>query len=66
MDEVYIRTDDLARFVREDYFNNKDFITLDEFYRAFEELSADYDRLKEDYEIVTSASIGYDEHDDYC
>lgn len=66
MDEVYIRTDDLARFVREDYFNNKDFITLDEFYRAFEELSADYGRLKEDYEIATSVSIGYDEHDDYC
>lgn len=50
MDEVYIRTDDLARFVKEDYFNNKDFITLDEFYRAFEELSSDYDILKEKYE----------------
>lgn len=50
MDEVYIKTDDLARFVKEDYFNNKDFITLEEFYRAFEELSSDYDILKEKYE----------------
>lgn len=50
MDEVYIRTDDLARFVKEDYFDNKDFITLDDFYRAFEELSSDYDILKEKYE----------------
>ena len=50
MDEVYIRTDDLAKFVKEDYFDNKDFITLDEFYRAFEELSSDYDILKEKYE----------------
>lgn len=66
MDEVYIRTEDLAPWVAREYFNNKDFITLDEFYRAFEELSADYDRLKEDYEVTKSASIGYDEHDDYC
>jgi hypothetical protein len=50
MDEVYIRTDDLAKFVKENYFDNKDFITLDEFYRAFEELSSDYDILKEKYE----------------
>lgn len=50
MDEVYIRTDDLAKFVKEDYFDNRDFITLDEFYRAFEELSSDYDILKEKYE----------------
>lgn len=50
MDEVYIKTDDLARFVKEDYFDNKDFITLEEFYRAFEELSSDYDILKEKYE----------------
>lgn len=50
MDEVYIKTDDLAKFVKEDYFDNRDFITLDEFYRAFEELSSDYDILKEKYE----------------
>ena len=50
MDEVYIRTDDLAKFVKEDYFDNRDFITLDEFYRAFEQLSSDYDILKEKYE----------------
>ena len=56
----------MAKWVREKHFNNKDFITLDEFYRAFEELSDDYDRLKDDYEIATSTSIGYDEHEDYC
>ena len=50
MDEVYIRTEDLAKFVREDYFKNKDFITLDEFYRAFEELSSDYEILEEKYQ----------------
>lgn len=50
MDEVYIKTDDLAKFVKEDYFDNRDFITLEEFYRAFEELSSDYDILKEKYE----------------
>ena len=66
MDEVYIRTEDMARWVAEKYFNNKDFITLDEFYRAFEDLSADYDRLKEEYETAMSVSIGYDEHKDYC
>lgn len=65
MDEVYIRTDDLAKFVKEDYFNNKDFITLEEFYRAFEELSDDYDRLKEDFDAVTCIPDG-DEHEDYC
>ena len=66
MDEVYIRTEDMASWVAEKYFNNKDFITLDEFYRAFEELSDDYDRLQEEHEIATSTSIGYDEHEDYC
>ena len=50
MDEVYIRTDDLAKFVKEDYFDNRDFVTLEDFYRAFEELSDDYDILKEKYE----------------
>ena len=67
MDEVYIRTDDLARFVKEDYFNNKDFITLDEFYRAFEELAGDYDRLKEEYEYATSTHEPdpYDTWQDY-
>jgi len=53
MNEVYLRTDDLARFVKEDYFDNRDFITLDEFYRAFEELSSDYDILKEKYDDLT-------------
>lgn len=48
MDEVYIRTEDMARWVAEKYFNNKDFITLDEFYRAFEELSCDYEILEEE------------------
>lgn len=50
MDEVYIRTDDLAKFVKQDYFDNRDFITLDEFYRAFEELSSDYESLQEKYQ----------------
>ena len=50
MDEVYVKTDIFARFVKEDYFDNRDFITLEEFYRAFEELSSDYDILKEKYE----------------
>lgn len=59
MDEVYIRTDDLAVFVKKDYFNNKDFITLDEFYRAFEELSSDYDILKEKYEDLINNDEGY-------
>lgn len=48
MDEVYIKTLDMARWVAEKYFNNKDFITLDEFYRAFEELSCDYEILEEE------------------
>lgn len=47
MDEVYIRTDDLARWVKENYFDNRDFITIDEFYRAFEQLSSDYEVLEE-------------------
>lgn len=66
MDEVYIRTEDMASWVVERYFDNRDFITLEDFYRAFEQLSDDYDRLQEDYEITTSSSIGYDEHEDYC
>lgn len=73
MDEVYIRTDDLAKWVKEDYFNNKDFITLDEFYKIFEELSADYDKLKEEFDdykqevndnykfVGQAEQIGYDE-----
>lgn len=52
MDEVYIRTQDMAQWVAERYFNNKDFITLDEFYRAFEELSCDYENLEEKLEIL--------------
>ena len=66
MDEVYIRTDDMAKWVRETYFENKDFITLEEFYQAFEELSGDYDNLKEEYEIATTTQDEYDEHQDYC
>lgn len=52
MNEVYINTYDLAKFVRENYFNNKDFITLEEFYRAFEELDSDYEHLKEEYDLL--------------
>ena len=59
MDEVYIKTDDLAKFIKEDYFDNKDFITLDEFYRAFEELSSDYDILKEKYDDLTLGKEEY-------
>jgi len=50
MDEVYIKTDDLAKWVKTDYFENKDFITLDEFYRKFEDLCGDYDKLKEEFD----------------
>ena len=50
MDEVYIRTDDLAKFVKQDYFDNRDFITLEDFYRAFEQLSSDYESLQEKYQ----------------
>ena len=53
MDEIYLRTDDLAKFVKEDYFDNREFITLEDFYRAFEDLSADYDILKEKYDDLT-------------
>lgn len=49
MDEVYIRTQDMAKWVREKHFNDRDFITLDEFYRAFEELSDAYDTLQEEH-----------------
>lgn len=65
MDEVYIRTQDMAKWVREKHFNDKDFITLDEFYRAFEQLSDDYDRLKEDFDAVTCIPDS-DEHENYC
>ena len=50
MDEVYIRTQDMARWVAERYFDNRDFVTLEDFYRAFEQLSDDYDRLREEFE----------------
>ena len=63
MDEVYIRTQDMASWVAKKYFSNKDFITLDEFYRAFEELSDDYDRLQEDFDNMKEP---YDEYEDYC
>ena len=64
MNEVYIRTQDMASWVAERYFDNRDFITLDEFYRAFEELSDEYDRLEEEFDDMTTVS--YDEHEDYC
>jgi len=63
MDEVYIRTQDMAKWVAEKYFGNKDFITLDEFYRAFEDLSDDYDRLKEEFEEMTSLNNDADERE---
>lgn len=50
MDEVYIKTEDLAKWVKEQYFDSKDFITLDEFYRAFEDLASENDNLREIYE----------------
>lgn len=59
MDEVYIRTQDMAKWVAEKYFNNKDFITLDEFYRAFEELSSDYEILEEHYEFLKNEDEQY-------
>ena len=55
----------MAKWVREKHFNDKDFITLDEFYRAFEQLSDDYDRLKEDFDAVTCIPDS-DEHENYC
>ncbi|MBR5227500.1 MAG: hypothetical protein IKV94_02570 [Clostridia bacterium] len=64
MDEVYINTYDMAKWVREKHFNNKDFITLDEFYRVFEELSDAYEILQEEFDKMTQDA--YDEHEDYC
>ena len=59
MDEVYIRTEDMASWVVEKYFENKDFITLDEFYRAFEDLSCDYDMLEEKIEDLKNDDEDY-------
>lgn len=75
MDEVYIRTEDMASWVVDKYFENSDFITLDEFYRAFEDLSCDYEMLEEKFEdfkqnveenyrqIDVAEQIGY--HEDW-
>lgn len=62
MDEVYIRTDDLARWVKENYFDNRDFITIDEFYRAFEQLSSDYEVLEEKLDDLKNNNEDYYEN----
>ena len=59
MDEVYIRTEDMASWVVDKYFENRDFITLDEFYRAFEELSCDYEILEEKIEDLKNEDEDY-------
>lgn len=59
MDEVYIRTEDMALWVVDKYFENRDFITLDEFYRAFEDLSCDYEILEEKIQDLKNEDEDY-------
>jgi len=50
MNKLYIKTSSLAKWVTERYFQSKDLITVEELYSAFEDLSADYDKLDEEFE----------------
>ena len=49
MDNVYIKKDDLNRWIGK-YFPNKDLISIDDLLSTIEELDADYEHLKEEFD----------------
>lgn len=49
MDSVYIKKDDLNRWIGK-YFPNKDLISIDDLLSTIEELDADYEHLKEEFD----------------
>lgn len=49
MDNVYIKKDDLNRWIGK-YFPNKDLISIDDLLCTIEELDADYEHLKEEFD----------------
>lgn len=49
MNNVYIKKDDLNRWIGK-YFLNKDLISIDDLLSTIEELDADYEHLKEEFD----------------
>ena len=50
MDQIYIKTNDLASWIADRYFYGKDFITIEELNVALENLSSDYEMLEQKFE----------------
>ena len=49
MDNVYIKKNDLNKWIGK-YFPNKDLISIDDLLSTIEELDADYEHLKEEFD----------------
>lgn len=49
MNNVYINANQIASWVADKYFKNKDIISVDEILCALEDLADDYDALEEKY-----------------
>lgn len=74
MDQIYIKTNDLASWIADRYFYGKDFITIEELNVALENLSSDYEMLEQKFEdlkrdvednykpLTTAEQIGWDEN----
>lgn len=50
MSEVYITTENMPVWLADKYFKDVDFISIEELYKTLEDLSCDYERLKEEFE----------------
>ena len=50
MEEVFIRTWTLPEWLAKKYFKDKDFYSIDELIGIIEDLDADLDMLKDEYE----------------
>ena len=49
MNNVYINTNQIASWVADKYFKNKDIVSVDKILCALEDLADDYDVLEEKY-----------------
>ena len=70
---VFISTKELSDYIRNDYFRDKDLVTLDEIFSLLEDLACDKERLEEELEdlkrdiednyrpLSVREQIGYDE-----
>ena len=73
MENIYIKVEEIPRNLVQQYFNNKDLISIDELIKTLDDVNWELNYIKDEYEeyktdieenykfIDTREAIGYDE-----